>query len=236
MSQFAIIKVIIDKLPEGLNADWDGTNHYELSSNEEPFWLDIRDAVLAGNKSAEAYLPGTEDGKRLGLVMDAASVLKNEVPKLMRAYGAQRELLKRILALECLDDLIPDARKLLEDERKDAGRIFCYASILKDQDPSSFWTVFVDRLQRSEDPLIAIATQAETDPELKKLYPYMSHASMGLSRKATYPYTADMPFITANNDGTFKLQRGDQSLIGDGLSAGAAIAIIKESIPGSVED
>lgn len=61
-------RAAISKIPVGARADWDGTNHYEITSyqddNADPFWLTV---PWMGEFDSE-----TEDGKRLGAVLDAA--------------------------------------------------------------------------------------------------------------------------------------------------------------------
>lgn len=57
------LEKLVDQLPSKLDADWDGTNHYELhdSRGEKYFWLDVEDGIGGCE---------TEEGKRLGLVLD----------------------------------------------------------------------------------------------------------------------------------------------------------------------
>lgn len=59
------LKELAAQLPPKLGSDWDGTNHYELtcSGPEGYFWLMVR------NFDSDS---DTEDGKRMGLLMDIA--------------------------------------------------------------------------------------------------------------------------------------------------------------------
>lgn len=51
-------------LPKGLSADWNGSNHYEMHQNgRDYFWL-----MVEGEFNCD-----TEDGKRMGLMMDIAA-------------------------------------------------------------------------------------------------------------------------------------------------------------------
>lgn len=63
------LRQLAAKLPKGLSSDWDGTNHYEMTSGgKEYWWLFLSDV-------AESFGPSpmeTESGKRLGLLMDIA--------------------------------------------------------------------------------------------------------------------------------------------------------------------
>ena len=63
------LKTLAAKLPEGLNSDWEDTNHYEMtSSGKEYWWLLLADsAEVFGENPMD-----TEPGKRLGLLMDIA--------------------------------------------------------------------------------------------------------------------------------------------------------------------
>lgn len=63
-------KEIADRLPEGLRADWEGTNHYEMSSPQDPFWLRL-DSLSDTELDWES-----EYGQRLGTMLDAAAEFK----------------------------------------------------------------------------------------------------------------------------------------------------------------
>jgi len=63
------IKELTVKLPHGLEADWDKTNHYELTTpnaTDDYWWLCVDDAV--GHSETEA-------GQRLGTLLDIAAEL-----------------------------------------------------------------------------------------------------------------------------------------------------------------
>ena len=75
---------LIEQLPEGLRADWNYTNHYEMTSSEEgKFWW-----LCLGGYIADINCQ-TEDGKKIGLLMDIAE----------KAKAAER-VLKEILSKE----------------------------------------------------------------------------------------------------------------------------------------
>ena len=78
------------RLPPGLRSDWK-TNHFELTSageEEEYFWLCLRNLFPNG---ISARMPcDTEDGQRVGLLMDVAEALKAAEPELLRLLK-QRE-------------------------------------------------------------------------------------------------------------------------------------------------
>lgn len=87
MSKIRELLELIQKLPEGLRSDWDGTNHYELTSGvkDDYWWLDVPDVfVFRDNWSAN------EDGQRLGLIMDIAAKAKaaeKEIQELAKEKG-----------------------------------------------------------------------------------------------------------------------------------------------------
>ena len=70
-------------LPEGLRADWDGTNHYEMTAptdDGEYWWLTLDNMTYLTSYDGDAS--GTDDGQRLGLLMDIAEALKAAEPEL----------------------------------------------------------------------------------------------------------------------------------------------------------
>lgn len=79
---------LVEQLPKGLRSDWDCTNHYELTTSaedgEEYFWLMCREFDGDCN---------TEEGKRLGLLLDIAVTLK-EAEKELLAKGVESVNLK----------------------------------------------------------------------------------------------------------------------------------------------
>ena len=75
------------KLPDELRADWDGTNHYELTTGtgDDYWWLDVADAI---GIDSGVDVSATEEGKRLGLLLDlaeAVSAAKAELKTLTQA-------------------------------------------------------------------------------------------------------------------------------------------------------
>ena len=81
----ARLKELAKKLPDDayLKADWNGTNHYEMTlekpdshESSEYWWLTLFDYNPFQNN-----LQGTEPGKRIGLMMD----IMEEVSRLKHA-------------------------------------------------------------------------------------------------------------------------------------------------------
>lgn len=73
----ALVKLreLARRLPTGLESDWDGTNHYELTIRSgtdadggEYWWLMVGDGVQGLDNPCES-----ETGRRLGLLMDIAA-------------------------------------------------------------------------------------------------------------------------------------------------------------------
>ena len=69
IKEFKRLRELAKRLPNGLGSDWDGTNHYELTTpaGREYFWLMVGDGINGLENPCE-----TEQGKRLGLIMDIA--------------------------------------------------------------------------------------------------------------------------------------------------------------------
>lgn len=68
------------KIPACARADWDGTNHYEIST-DEPLWLICSEVFVGPPRDISA----SEEGKRMGAVLDAACaapILAAEVARL----------------------------------------------------------------------------------------------------------------------------------------------------------
>lgn len=64
---------LIAKLPPDLRADWDGSNHYELTTPDESFswwWLSLNDYMVEDFDSQD------EIGQRVGLLLDLAAAAK----------------------------------------------------------------------------------------------------------------------------------------------------------------
>ena len=80
----AIRKRLADcPIPEDAQADWRGTNHYEIistggESSDSYWWLQCIDLCLDSE---------TEDGKRLGSVLDYATHYRRDVAALLAEIG-----------------------------------------------------------------------------------------------------------------------------------------------------
>ena len=71
---------LVALLPVGLRADWDGSNHYELTTSDESYpwwWLNLSDYMLEDFDSA------TDEGRRVGLLLDLAAAAKAAEPVLL---------------------------------------------------------------------------------------------------------------------------------------------------------
>ena len=69
-------------LPKGLRADWDGTNHYEMTAPTDDggyMWLKLEDLMWENGDISD-----TQIGYRTGLLMDIAEALKAAEPELKR--------------------------------------------------------------------------------------------------------------------------------------------------------
>ena len=80
------------QIPSTLQADWRGSNHYELQNTAREadswWWLDVCETF-----QTMCDWQATEDGKRMGYVLEAACA----APRLAEAY---EQALKRIEGLE----------------------------------------------------------------------------------------------------------------------------------------
>ena len=88
------LRKLADQLPDGLRADWDGTNHYQLTvpipiEHKDPltcrersnhFYLDVREAIAEEGDDVSA----SEQGCRLGLMLDIATEFKALVAEVER--------------------------------------------------------------------------------------------------------------------------------------------------------
>ncbi len=79
------IQALLVRLPEGLRADWDATNHYEMATPTEPFWLDLPEDTLYlwGPGVAPVDWSRTDTGRKVGLLMDAAAAYRPHVEALL---------------------------------------------------------------------------------------------------------------------------------------------------------
>lgn len=85
----ALLLDLASDLPEGLRADWKGTNHYEMTAPTDDdgyFWLIVDDFFHLDWAEAETPRDTTVTGERLGLLMDIAAVLKAAEPELKRLF------------------------------------------------------------------------------------------------------------------------------------------------------
>jgi len=81
----ALLLDLASDLPEGLRADWDGTNHYEMTAPTDDggyWWLTLDEIIHSENFNDDPS--STVCGERLGLLMDIATVLKATEPELKR--------------------------------------------------------------------------------------------------------------------------------------------------------
>jgi len=90
---------LVRTLPPGLRSDWDGTNHYELQTAEEPFWLDVAEGV--GHSQ-------TEQGQRLGLVLDIVAETKEHALDLEGKLQDVRETLRMVECKFSVPKLVRD--------------------------------------------------------------------------------------------------------------------------------
>ena len=62
------LRELASMLPEGLQSDWRDTNHYELTDGVAALWLAVFDGARGLHNPCD-----TEEGQRLGLLMDIAA-------------------------------------------------------------------------------------------------------------------------------------------------------------------
>lgn len=69
------LKELMGQLPKGLRSDWQETNHFELTSavKGEHFWLNLSEP--GGTIDSPFMDFQTEQGRRVGLLMDIAEEL-----------------------------------------------------------------------------------------------------------------------------------------------------------------
>jgi hypothetical protein len=68
-------RLVACPIPEDALADWDGTNHYEIQSSGPDgwWWLD----------GLDGFNSQTEEGKRLGAVLDYACAYRKDIQALL---------------------------------------------------------------------------------------------------------------------------------------------------------
>lgn len=83
MNEIKRLLELSKELPEGLRADWEGTNHYELTAPErnDYFWLEVGTYWQKEAWSDKVFL------ERVGLLMDIAEALKKAEPMLKKLNG-----------------------------------------------------------------------------------------------------------------------------------------------------
>lgn len=63
------LRELAERLPRGLRSDWQGSNHFELATDDPAhsfWWLSVGDGLPAPDPA------NTTEGKRFGLLMDVA--------------------------------------------------------------------------------------------------------------------------------------------------------------------
>jgi hypothetical protein len=70
---FCRLSELAKGLPKGLRSDWDGTNHFELTSDAEEYWWLF---LLEGLDDIDDPME-SDRGKRIGLIMDIAAEVAN---------------------------------------------------------------------------------------------------------------------------------------------------------------
>lgn len=63
------------KVPSRLTADWEFTNHYELTDEHGRLWLDVEDALALLPDGQIALSDQNEAGRRLGFCLEAAELV-----------------------------------------------------------------------------------------------------------------------------------------------------------------
>lgn len=96
---------LLEQLPEGLQSDWQGTNHYELTQPGPGsyWWLELGDLnmpVELRNTYAGKTFCELEVGKRVGLLLDIAAQARKVLPELKKlkdkslTFDQTKQLLK----------------------------------------------------------------------------------------------------------------------------------------------
>lgn len=104
------IKALLDELPQHIVADWIGTNHFELSTDDDTFWAVLRDGTKAiGDNPWE-----TEEGRRIGLILDTAASYAGDVRALVAEHEALQQQVKDMAFIQEHILGAPDGKAELE--------------------------------------------------------------------------------------------------------------------------
>jgi hypothetical protein len=99
MSELDDLKKLLEQMPEHLQSDWYGTNHYEIcdytKGAKDYWWIDIPSLF---HDAYSCIVSDTEMGKRMGLIMDVAVASRKVVPPLITEVETLRERVKTLEA------------------------------------------------------------------------------------------------------------------------------------------
>lgn len=122
---------LIAQLPAGLRADWNGTNHYELTTSDQSlpwWWLSLNEYTL------EDFDSDSEVGQRVGLLLDLAEAAKAAEQYLRKLPPLSQEPL--LPCPFCGGNYLPDHPKMMGktpfhsmpklEETEDGWRVTCY--------------------------------------------------------------------------------------------------------------
>jgi hypothetical protein len=72
----------MQEVPVGLEADWDGTNHYEIRQpgGRDFWWIDSVPDIFVAREDWSA----TERGRRLGMLLEFACLARDELERLRK--------------------------------------------------------------------------------------------------------------------------------------------------------
>ena len=87
MNRLEAIKERLATIPEGVTSDWRGTNHFEIHTAQETFWLDLHEDLEWMFSKPDNWCE-TDCGKRLGLVMDTFAAYKPDLRDLLAVADA----------------------------------------------------------------------------------------------------------------------------------------------------
>jgi len=75
------LKELSEKIPPDLVWDWEGTNHYELTQPSGDYWW-LMPLDVGGNH--DTFLPDTEEGQRLGQIIEYAVLARKVLPEMLK--------------------------------------------------------------------------------------------------------------------------------------------------------